>query len=176
SLQLFYDPQEQVFCFTARTLRMYPSRRKDIFDTSTPSSNSLFTEAMWRLSNYFHRRDYEEKVKIILSRLRRQMAENPTLASHFLQVALLEAHAPLAVIYRGENIDPLWKYYEPTIGWTGFISQSETQIPALASYAKHPPEKWFLCTYGACRPPVDSLEELLQLVKIEKEYLTSSKH
>lgn len=171
SLELFYDPKEQVFCFTARTLRVYPIRRKDIFDTSTPSSNSLFAEALWRLSKYFQRQDYEEKVQIILSRLRKQMAENPTLATYFLQVALLEERAALAVFYRGADILPLWSRYEPVIGWVGYLSQGETSIPALSSYAQASEGSWFVCTYGACLPPVSRIEDLWGIVEAEKHRL-----
>lgn len=172
SLELFYDTTEKVFCFTAKNLRFYPNRRKDIFDTSTPSSNSLFAEALWYLSRYFQLPDYEEKVLFILSRLRRQMAENPTLAGHFLQVALLEECAPLGVFYRGPEIRPLWSRYEPAIGWVGYLPEPETRIPALMSYASHPPEKWFLCTYGACLPPVETSEELWALVEAQKATLS----
>ncbi|MCX7607415.1 MAG: hypothetical protein N2170_09190 [Bacteroidia bacterium] len=172
SIELFYDPKEQVFCFTAKNLRVYPVRRKDIFDTSTPSSNSLFAEALWRLSRYFLRTDYEEKVQLILSRLRRQMAENPTLASHFLQVALLEEKSPLAVIVRGADIRLLWQRYEPAIGWVGYLIQDETTIPALNSYTgQHSKGSYYLCTYGACRPPVPTLELLWDSIEAEKARL-----
>ncbi|MCS7162897.1 MAG: thioredoxin domain-containing protein [Bacteroidia bacterium] len=173
SLELFYDPQEGVFCFTAHTLRFMPERRKDIFDTSTPSSNSLFAEALWRLSRYFQRSDYQEKVERILARLRRQLAENPTLASHFLQVALLEERSPFAVIYRGPSIAPLWSRYAPEIGWVGFVAQEETAIPAFTSYTGLSPEHWCLCTYGACLRPVADLETLWQLIEQEKRRLAT---
>lgn len=171
-LDLFYDSNEKVFCFTAKNLRFYPTRRKDIFDTSTPSSNSLFAESLWYLSRYFQLPDYEEKVLYILSRLRRQMAENPTLAGHFLQVALLEECAPFGVFYRGSDIQPLWRRYEPAISWVGHIAEPETHIPALRSYATYPPEKWFLCTYGACLPPVDTIDQLWSLVDGQKAALS----
>jgi len=173
SLELFYDEKEQVFCFTAKTLRVFPVRRKDIFDTSTPSSNSLFAEALWRLAKYFQRADYEEKVRVILGRLRRQMAENPTLASHFLQVALLEEACPLALIYRGSHLLSFWKRYEPQIGWVGYITSPESAIPALKSYAEAPEGTWCLCTWGACRLPVHSEEAFWQQVEVEKERLKS---
>lgn len=171
SIELFYEPKEGVFCFTAKNLRIYPVRRKDIFDTSTPSSNSLFAEALWRLSKYFHRADFEEKVQIILARLRKQMAENPTLASHFLQVALLEEKATFSVIYRGGNFLPFWQRYEPAVGWTGWLLHAETEVPAFKSYASYSPEKWFLCTYGVCLPPVATLAELWQALEREKQRL-----
>lgn len=167
-IQTFYDEGEGVFAFTAQALRILPTRRKDIFDTSTPSSNSLFLEVLWRLSRYFHDTSYEEKVHRILSRLMEKMVNNPTLASHFLQVALLESRAPLAVIYRGEDIAPLWQRYEPAIGWIGFLRESETAIPAFKSYTGAAPGQWFLCTYGACLPPVPSLEVLWSAIEQEK--------
>jgi len=171
SLELFYDAKEGVFTFTTKALRAFVGRRKDIFDTSTPSSNSLFVEALWLLSRYFHNPDYEEKARLILSRLEERMVESPTLASYFLQVALMESRAPFSVIYRGSDISPLWKRYEPAIGWTGFITQTETAIPALTSYAAATPEKWFLCTFGACLPPVASIEEMWATLEKEKERL-----
>lgn len=171
SLELFYDKKEGVFTFTARALRTFVGRRKDIFDTSTPSSNSLFVEILWRLSRYYHKGEYEEKARLILSRLEDKMVENPTLASHFLQVALLESQAPFSVIYRGSDISPLWHRYEPSIGWVGFVSHEETTIPALRSYAAEPAERWFLCTYGACLPPTDSIEKLWEVLDKEKSRL-----
>ncbi|MCX8112120.1 MAG: thioredoxin domain-containing protein [Bacteroidia bacterium] len=174
SLELFYDKKEGVFTFTAQALRTFVGRRKDIFDTSTPSSNSLFAEILWRLSRYFHNPEYEEKARLILSRLEDRMVENPTLASHFLQVALLENRAPFSVIYTGSDLSPFWKRYEPAIGWVAFISQGQSVIPALTSYAGEKPERWFLCTYGACLPPKESLEALWEVLEREKERLLVS--
>ncbi|MEN3040493.1 MAG: thioredoxin domain-containing protein [Bacteroidia bacterium] len=174
SLELFYDQKEGLFTFTTKAVRAFVGRRKDIFDTSTPSSNSLFAEALWRLARYYHDMEYEEKVRLILSRLEERMVENPTLASYFLQVALLESRSPFSVIYRGDNILPLWQKYEPSIGWVGFLSHSETDIPAFVSYASTPPEKLFLCTFGACLPPVASWEGLWSLLEREKKRLSLS--
>ncbi|MCS7297930.1 MAG: thioredoxin domain-containing protein [Bacteroidia bacterium] len=174
SLELFYDEKEGLFYFTAQALRGFIGRRKDIFDTSTPSSNSLFSEVLWWLSRYFHRMDYREKVHLILSRLEGRMRESPTLASFFLRVALLEHKAPFSVIYRGSDISPLWKRYEPAIGWVAFISQEETAIPACTSYAASAPPKWFLCTYGACLPPVETIDQLWDVLEREKARLASN--
>jgi hypothetical protein len=101
------------------------------------------------------------------------MAENPTLASHFLQVALLEEACPLALIYRGENFLSFWRRYEPQIGWVGYITSPESAIPALKSYAEAPEGTWCLCTWGACRLPVHSEEAFWQQVEAEKERLKS---
>lgn len=173
SLELFYEEKEGVFTFTTTALRAFIHRRKDIFDTSTPSSNSLFTDALWLLSRYFHNADYEAKARLILSRLEDRMVENPTLASYFLLVALRENRSPFSVIYRGSNIGRLWQRYEPTIGWIGFVPNSETAIPAFTSYAAEAPEQWFLCTYGACLPPVSSIEALWAALEREKARLFS---
>ncbi len=171
-IRLFYDPKEQVFLFAAQEMRGISLRRKDIFDTSTPSSNAMFAEVLWLLGHYFQREDFHQKVRIILSRMRQQLINNPVLTAYLLRTALREAYAPLALIYRGKAIEPFWKRYEPVIGWVGYVLSQDTRIPATASYAHYPEGKWCLCVGNACRPPAPDIETLWKYLDEEKRNLT----
>ncbi len=170
-LQLFYDPKEQVFLFATQDMRGISLRRKDIFDTSTPSSNAVFAEVLWLLGHYFQRDDFHQKVRIILSRMRQQLTQNPILSAYLLRTALREAYASLSLIYRGQNIEPFWKRYEPRIGWIGYVLTADTHIPATAGYAHYPEEKWCLCIGNACLSPAPDIETLWQYINAEKERL-----
>jgi uncharacterized protein YyaL (SSP411 family) len=173
-IQLFYDPKEQVFLFATQDMRGISLRRKDVFDTSTPSSNALFAEVLWFLGHYFQREDFHQKVRIILSRMRQQLVQNPILTAYLLRTALRETQPLLSLIYRGQAIEPFWKQYEPLIGWIGYVRSPETRIPATASYAYYPEGKWCLCVGNACRPPAPDLDTLWQYIKEEKARLSSS--
>jgi len=172
-IRLFYDPKEQVFLFATQDMRGISLRRKDIFDTSTPSSNAMFAEVLWLLGHYFQREDFHQKVRVILSRMRQQLVNNPVLTAYLLRTALREAYAPLALIYRGKDITPFWKRYEPAIGWVGYVVSPDTRIPATAGYAHYPEGKWCLCVGNACRPPASDIETLWKYVEEEKSRVDS---
>jgi uncharacterized protein YyaL (SSP411 family) len=167
-IQLFYDSREQVFLFAAQDMRGISLRRKDVFDTSTPSSNAMFAEVLWLLGHYFQREDFHEKVRVILSRLRQQLIQNPALTAYLLHTALREAFARLSLIYRGQAIEPFWKRYEPVIGWVGYVRSADTRIPATVGYAYYPEGKWCLCVGNSCRPPAPDIETLWKYIEEEK--------
>ncbi|MDW8236130.1 MAG: thioredoxin domain-containing protein [Bacteroidia bacterium] len=174
AIELFYDSNEGLFCFTASSFRFFPVRRKDIFDTSTPSSNSLFAEALWYLARYFQDDSYQQKFDLITQRMRRPIVENPSLAYHLLKVVITNEKAPFSLIHRGGDFGAFWKMYEPLIGWTAYLPIGESRIPSLLSYAHYKPGQWFLCTKNACLPPVSSLEALQQLLAKEKARLSGA--
>lgn len=167
-IQLFYDPKQQVFLFAAQDMRGISLRRKDVFDTSTPSSNAMFVEVLWLLGHYFQREDFHEKVRLIVSRLRQQLMQNPALTAYLLRTTSWEAFARLSLIYRGQAIEPFWKRYEPIIGWVAYVRSSETRIPATAGYAHYPEGNWCLCVGNACRPPAPDIETLWKYIEEEK--------
>ena len=167
-IQLFYDSREQVFLFAVQDMRGISLRRKDVFDTSTPSSNAMFAEVLWLLGHYFQREDFHEKVRVILSRLRQQLIHNPALTAYLLRTALREAFARLSLIYRGQAIEPFWKRYEPVIGWVGYVRSADTRIPATVGYAYYPEGKWCLCVGNACSPPAPDIETLWKYIEEEK--------
>jgi len=172
-IHFFYDSKEKVFVFTGTETRGLSMRRKDVFDTSTPSSNALFAEVLWLLSRYYHRADFQEKGRILWARMRQQMTRNPFLTAYLLRTALRETHAPLSLIYRGQVMEPFWGRYEPVVGWVGYVRSSDTRIPVTAAYAHYPEEKWCLCIGNACRPPVPDIAAVWTYIDEEKARISS---
>ncbi len=171
-IELFYDQKEKVFCFTSQNTKGFSVRRRDIFDTSTPSSNALFAEVLSLLRRYYQHQPYASMLEVMLARLHQQMSHNPILTAYAILVALREEFAPLSLIYRGTDISPLWRLYEPRIGVVGFVRTKETHIPLLAGYEHYPEGKWCLCLHeGACRMPVSTVEELAHLITAESKTL-----
>lgn len=171
-IELFYDSKEKVFCFTHQNTRGFTVRRRDIFDTSTPSSNALFAEVLSLLRRYYLHEPYANMLELMLARLRQQMSRNPILTAYAILVALREGFSPLSVVYRGADISPFWRLYHLRVGTVGFLRTSDTRIPFLANYVHYPEERWCLCLgEAACRLPVTSVEALAQLIAEEEKNL-----
>jgi uncharacterized protein YyaL (SSP411 family) len=128
-IQLFYDSREQVFLFAAQDMRGISLRRKMSSILAHPLPMPCSPKRCGSSGITFSGRTFHEKVRVILSRLRQQLIQNPALTAYLLRTALREAFARLSLIYRGQAIEPFWKQYEPVIGWVGYVRSADTRIP-----------------------------------------------
>ena len=166
----YFDPADQLFYFTAAQQEDLPLRRKEMYDSATPSGNSTMVHNLQQLAILHGRDDYRRLAVSVLQAVKASAEKYPLSFSRWAR-ALLHAVNPfyeLAVV--GAQAKAKAKHLNETYFPNTVLMASATaqeDWPLLAGKSTDGDTNIFICQEYACQQPVKTVEEAKdRLVKV----------
>ncbi|MBL7793463.1 MAG: thioredoxin domain-containing protein [Saprospiraceae bacterium] len=167
----FLDEEARLFYFTAESQQDILMRKKELYDSATPSGNSTMVTNLLKLGILLDKPAYREQAAAMCRQLADSVTKYPssfsrwaigmsTLAYGMREIAITGAHA------HTEARALLAAYLPQKV----LMATSETNdnYPLLSGKIVGADTNIFICKDYACRLPVSTLAQALQLLKPER--------
>jgi uncharacterized protein YyaL (SSP411 family) len=178
-LALFWDDEKGVFYDTAADHEELVTRPRDVYDSASPSGNSVAVDVLLRLSVLLDREDYREKAEAVLEDMSGGMAQVPGGFGRLLSALDFHLSTPyeVALIWALDAPDvrdltkAVYSDYLPNKVVAGRAESDEEAariVPLLAERPTRDGEPTaYVCVNRACQMPTTDPEELKRQLGIE---------
>ncbi|NBC07527.1 MAG: DUF255 domain-containing protein [Bacteroidetes bacterium] len=169
-LEYYLDSADNLFYFTAAHQKDLPLRRKEMYDSATPSGNSTMVHNLQRLAILYGREDYRRVAVELLQSIKASVEKYPLSFSRWARALLYEAHPFYELAVVGAQAHAKAKHLNETYLPNTVLMASATaqdNWPLLAGRSADGDTNIFICQEYACQQPVKTVEEAKErLVKL----------
>ena len=167
-LKHFSDPKTSFLYYTHKGQDDVLLRKKEIYDSAVPSGNSMMAYNLYRLSIVFNRQDWKDRTNQVLIAIGDIVLKYPTSFGVWLSL-IFEINSgtnELAIIGKGwkNYLGKTLKLYLPH-RLTMASPYPNPSYPLLADKPDSGHMQLYLCKNYACRQPVNTIDELVTLLK-----------
>jgi uncharacterized protein len=161
----FYDEQEELFYYSSKSAGRLIARKKEIFDSVIPSSNSEMAINLFLAGELFGKTEYTDMAEKMLRRMMTLLVNEPEYLTNWGKLYLMFARPFAEVAIVGK--DPVRIRYQmadqyiPNKIFCG--TESGSDLPLLKDKKIRDTNTVFVCYNKACKLPVHSAEEALKL-------------
>ena len=164
----FYDDESKMFFFTSDKSKDLISRKKDVDDNVIPSSNSIMANNLFKLGHYFENKNYSRSAETMLNNMENNILNYPEGASNWLILYSNYVGEYYEIAISGtqakEKLKEIDHYYIPNKLLVGDVKESN--LPLLKYKFNPGSTSFFICIDGACKLPVENVEEALKQINI----------
>ncbi len=169
----FLDPTDKLFYFTSAKQKDVLMRRKDLFDSATPSGNSTMVRNLQRAGILRGREDWLNHASDMLLALRESLERYPSSFSQWAGCLMGEVFGYAEVAVVGELA------YQQAAQVNGeFLPQKvlmaakdeDNDFPLLREKRSVGHTLVYLCQNYACQQPVETIEAFRQLIQQGKSF------
>ena len=167
-LENFTEEDTGYFFFTNKTQKDVIVRKKEVYDGATPSGNSVMADNLFYLSVVFDNLQWKAQAEKILEALNTAILNYPTSFANWATLILKQLHGVNEIVITGpgyaESRNSLLTNYIPN----KIIQCSGTEnriFPLLKGKNHQSYTSVYLCKNYQCLPPVETVENLLILLK-----------
>ena len=166
SFENFYNSETNMFFFTSKLDDKLISRTVEFRDNVIPSSNSIMANNLFKLSHYYDNSDYLDTSHSMVKNIIDQIEVYPSGFSNWLNLILNFKNNFYEVAIVGEKaiekINELNNNYLPNKIVIG--SLEENSLPLLKNRYIEGETLIYVCVKKACKMPVNTVEEALELM------------
>lgn len=168
----FLDEENNLFYFTSRDQSDIIMRRKDMYDSATPSGNSVMLSNLLRLGILFDRRDWREIAEGMLAKTKDAIIKYPTSfpnwAASLAEMVFPPPEIALLGAEPGSLIGQLHQQYIPG-GIIMAATGQNDKFPLLQGKSVTDDTKIYLCQNYSCQLPVSTIEALMEQIEKTKD-------
>jgi len=167
-LENYLDTADNLFYFTAKDQSDIPIRRKDLYDSATPSGNSTMVHNLHRLSIFYGREDYARLSVDMLRGIKSSVEKYPLSFARWASAMLFRSYPFYEIAVVGQQAEAraqhLGRAYFPNTVVMAAISEDE-HWPLLAGKSVGGDTNIFVCQEYACQRPVKTVEEAAAVLR-----------
>ncbi len=168
----FLDPTDKMFYFTSAKQKDVLMRRKDLFDSATPSGNSTMVRNLQRAGIQLGREDWVRYASAMLLAMRESLEKYPSSFSQWASCVMGEVFgvSEVAVVgnqalARGKEVNA--EYLPQKVLMAAMVA--DDAYPLLREKQGGDHTLVYLCQNYACQQPVETIEAFRLLVQQEKK-------
>jgi hypothetical protein len=170
----FLDPSDKMFYFTSANQKDVLLRRKDLFDSATPSGNSIMVRNLQRAGILLGRSDWQRHASAMLLAIRDSLERYPSSFGQWAGCLLGEVFGLAEVAVVGARAEELGlmiaaDYHPQRVLMAAQLP--DERYPLLAGKDSGPDTLVYLCQNYACQRPVESFEAYMQLIRSERSLI-----
>jgi len=163
TLEHFYDKSSGLFFYTSNLDPALIARKKEVYDTVIPSSNSVMADALFQLGQAFENENYTDISSRMVSSMKEQMMKYPSSFSNWASVLIKQASPFYSVVITGpEYLDKareIRQHYNPSAFIFGSLSKSA--LPIMSDRFIEGETMIFVCNGRECKLPTSSVNKAL---------------
>jgi uncharacterized protein YyaL (SSP411 family) len=167
-LSYFHDTDSGMFFFTASDQTDIILRKKDLYDNATPSGNSTMAHVLQRLGILCDRSEWRELAGQMLLLMKASVERYPLSFERWASAIMFEVHPFLEIAVVGgnaaEKAQTIQKRFLPNKVLAASVDQDDNN-PLLAGKSGDSEALIYLCRNYACMKPVQTLEDLDELIR-----------
>lgn len=166
-LENFFDPSDKMFYFTSAKQSDIPMRRKDFYDSATPSGNSTMVRNLQRGGLLLGREDWRQLASGMLISMQDAIVRYPSSFSRWAESLAAEVFGLYEVALVGDRAHVLLKevseVYLPNRVVMATIDENN-DFPLLRGKTVQAHTLIYMCQDYACQKPVATIAEFKQSV------------
>ncbi|MEO1258976.1 MAG: thioredoxin domain-containing protein [Bacteroidota bacterium] len=167
-IKYFMDEEDHLFFFTSAEQKDVPVRRKDLYDSATPSGNSTMVHNLQRLGILLGNDTYRPLAAKMLITMKNAIEKYPSSFSQWASAMMNEVYGMPEIGVVGKDAEQaaisVNRQFIPHKAMMA-TSQANDEFPLLAGKEPDNETLFYLCQDYACRRPVKTIEELKQLMR-----------
>jgi len=163
----FADNESPFFFYTGRQQEDILLRKKEVYDGATPSGNAVMAQNLYKLSIIYDRQVWRSSSEAMINVIGEAIFKYPTSFGVWLSLLfeIIKGTNEIAVLGKQQEnyLEKLLSIYIPH----KIVLASEKPIkkyPLLADKAETSEILIYLCKNYACRYPVNTIQDLLDLL------------
>ncbi|TVZ52213.1 thioredoxin domain-containing protein [Dokdonia sp. Hel_I_53] len=160
----FYSNSNLLFYFTSNQDPKLATRHIEFYDNVIPSSNSIMSQNLHKLSNYYPETNYKDIALNMLHHLQVNFHKSPTSFSNWMSLMLNFTNPYYLIIVVGINAKKIVKelntYFLPNVIKAYTTSQSELSV--FKNRFHKDKTLIYVCINNTCKLPVNTVEEVLE--------------
>ena len=167
-LEYFLDKSDNLFFFTSSEQQDVPLRRKDLYDSATPSGNATMVHNLQRLGILLGKKAYRTLASEMLFTMKSAIAKYPSSFSRWAAALMNEVHGMPEIGVVGKDAEQAAvAINHQFIPHKTMMAAAELndEFPLLAGKEPDGETLIYLCQDYACRRPVKTVDELKQLLE-----------
>ena len=167
-IEHFLDDKDKLFYFTSTKQSDIPLRRKDLYDSATPSGNSTMVHNLQRLGILLGKEEWRQLAADMLLATKDSVVKYPSSFSQWASAMMNEVFGipEIAVVgkHAFDKAFDINKGFLPQMTLMAAI-ESTSGFPLLEGKTPNGDTYIYVCRDYTCRRPVKSIGEFRQLVK-----------
>lgn len=164
----FQNTENKMFFFTSDEDPSLASRNTEIYDNVIPASNSMMAKNIFTLSHYYLDRNYTDTAAAMLNNVQANFNQNPTSFSNWMDLSINYTKPYYELVIVGPNaqqvLSELNTMYLPNKLIAASIGESDQEI--FEGRYLEGETLIFVCVNNACKLPVKTVKEALELIEI----------
>ncbi|MCB9294882.1 MAG: thioredoxin domain-containing protein [Lewinellaceae bacterium] len=164
----FLDPDSKLFYFTGAQQEDIILRRKDLYDSATPSGNSTMAHNLHRLGILLGRDDFTRLSVDMLRQVKGSVERYPSSFARWARALLYRVYPMQEVAVVGQNAEGQAKAlnaaFVPNMVLMAATAADEA-YPLLAGKGTGGDTNIYVCREYACQRPVKTVEEALEQMR-----------
>lgn len=164
----FLDPDSKLFYFTGAQQEDIILRRKDLYDSATPSGNSTMAHNLHRLGILLGRDDFTRLSVDMLRQVKGSVERYPSSFARWARALLYRVYPMQEVAVVGQNAEghakALNAAFVPNMVLMAATAADEA-YPLLAGKGTGGDTNIYVCREYACQRPVKTVEEALEQMR-----------
>ncbi|MEM1318702.1 MAG: thioredoxin domain-containing protein [Bacteroidota bacterium] len=160
-LDHFLDPEKRLFYVTSAEQKDIVMRRKDLYDSATPSGNSTMVGNLQQLGLLLDRADYRDLAVEMLLTMGKTMSRYPVSFARWVSCVLRQVHPPQEVAVVGPQAGALAQQINALFvpGMVVMASEEGNEnYPLLAGKNGNSEPLIYVCRAYSCQRPVDTID------------------
>lgn len=166
-IQSFYDEENKLFYYTKAEQQDIPIRKREVYDSSLPSGNSVMVDNLFSLGTLLNKNSYLQLAGAVMSTLKQAVEKYPSSFSNWASQIFRLTHPGFEIAILGENaIDKAQKAQEFYLPNT-LLMASRQQNSDFALLDRTNPDSdtyIYVCQQYACQLPVTELDKAIQQI------------
>ncbi len=169
----FLDPVDKMFYFTSAKQKDVLLRKKNLYDSATPSGNSTMVRNLQRAGILLGREDWLHHASGMLDTMRESLERYPSSFSQWASCMMGEVFGLSEVAVVGEQAFKLSAEVSAEFLPQKVLMSSKTADDAFPLLKDKQGDGYtlvYLCQNYACQQPVDTIEAFRQLIRQNRSY------
>lgn len=166
-LENFLDSDAKLFYFTSSNQKDLIVRRKDLYDSATPSGNSMMVRNLQRLGIFLGKEAYKELATNMLLNLKDSIEKYPSSFGRWSVGLINEVYQMNEIAVIGKDAMALATAINSKFipnKTIMAVEESNDEYPLLKGKIAKEDTHIYICRNYACQKPVKTIEEFIQLV------------
>jgi len=172
-LENFYDSDSGFIWFTSNTDKPLFTRKMELSDNVTPSSNAVFANSLLQLSEIYYNQRYADIAQRMLLKIQPHLMRIPAFHFKWFETLIEKTNGYKLLVICGnealEILSGLKGKYLPGIIIAGAKTAPKLAIPAFENRFVKGKTYAYICSEQVCGVPVESADEIVLQLNIKQD-------
>ena len=164
----FLDEKDKLFYFTSEKQDDLLLRRKDFYDSATPSGNSVMSVNLLKLGILFNRPDWRQLAEQLLAKMSESVQKYPSSFANWAKSLMNHVFPTLEIAVLGKDVNTIIEQFNQAYLPNKVLmasTEENSEFSLLAGKSVLIDTKIYLCQNYSCQLPVSSIDELLKEIE-----------